>query len=172
MPPRRWASSALAIAGAASGDPDPARVLDAAEQFARTAEDTMSATFVYLLLSQEPTVRYACAGHLPPVWVRPGQPARLLDEGRRPLLGYGSDPRSAAGAASAPFEPGDTILLYTDGLIERRARPLDKGLALLSRALEELADASVDEICTGVLERLTVDQDIEDDVAVMVVRRN
>ena len=131
----------------------------------------MSATFAYLLLSQEPTLRYACAGHLPPVWVRPGQPARLLDEGRRPLLGYGASAESELVTATAPFEPGDTILLYTDGLIERRVRTLDKGLALLTAALEELAACPADEICAGVIDRLTVDQDIEDDIAVMVVRR-
>jgi len=117
-------------------------------------------------------VRYACAGHLPPVWFRPGQPARLLEDGRRPLLGYAGSGGTERGAASAPFEPGDTILLYTDGLVERRIRSLDKGIALLCRTLEELAEASVEEICAGVLARLTVDQDIEDDVAVMVVRHN
>ena len=161
-----------AIAGAASGDPDPTRVLDAAETFARTAEDTMSATVAYMLLGEGSTVSYACAGHLPPVWFRPGQPARLLEDGRRPLLGYATSPGTGPAAARAPFEPGDTILLYTDGLVERRVRSLDKGLALLCRALEELADAPVEAICAGVLERLTADQDIEDDVAVMVVRHN
>jgi serine phosphatase RsbU (regulator of sigma subunit)/PAS domain-containing protein len=160
-----------AIAGAASGDPDPAHVLDAAEHFARTAEDTMSATFAYLLLGQEPVVRYACAGHLPPVWVRPGQPARLLDEGRRPLLGYGGPADSQVVTATAPFERGDTILMFTDGLIERRVRTLDKGLALLTATMEELAEAPPEEICAAVIDRLTHDQDIEDDVAVMVVRR-
>ncbi len=160
-----------AIAGAASSDPDPDRVLAAAEQFARTAEDTMCATTTYLLLNSQPVVRYASAGHLAPVWVRPGERARLLDGGRRPLLGFG-DAHAMPVATNAPFAPGDTIVLYTDGLIERRGRTLDEGLALLQRTVESLADAPVDEVCSVLLERLSHDRDIEDDIAVMALRRN
>ena len=77
-------------------------------------------------------LRYASAGHPPPVVVRRGQEAHLLEA--RPAPPLGSLPFAAYHEAQETLEPGDTILLYTDGLVERRREPLTAGLERL-RAL-------------------------------------
>ena len=61
------------------------------------------------------------------------------------------------------------VLLYTDGLIERRDQPLDVGLRRLRDALAELAGRDLDHLCDELLERLLPDRP-EDDVALVAVR--
>ena len=73
---------------------------------------------------------WAQAGHPPPVLVR-GETARALDPPAGILLGAG---RASYEAASVSLEPGDLLLLYSDGLIERRDRSLEQGLATLTAA--------------------------------------
>ena len=82
------------------------------------------------------TLTWAQAGHPPPVLVR-GSWARPLDPPAGVLLGAGNDEYAAAILALAP---GDLLLLYTDGLIERRNRSMDEGLATLSAAVRGIND--------------------------------
>jgi hypothetical protein len=63
----------------------------------------------------------------------------------------------------------DTVLLYTDGLVERRDRDVDEGTAELLAVLQECAGLSLDALCDRVLERLFL-PDAEDDVAILAVR--
>ena len=65
--------------------------------------------------------------------------------------------------------PGDTVLLYSDGLVERRDRDLDEGLAELGAVLTELGGLPLPELCDRLLDRLVVDGH-EDDVAIIAVR--
>jgi len=68
------------------------------------------------------------------------------------------------------FLPRDSVvLLYTDGLVERRDQPLDEGLERLQTTLGELAGRSLDEICDELLRRLLPERP-EDDVAIVAVR--
>jgi serine phosphatase RsbU (regulator of sigma subunit) len=67
------------------------------------------------------------------------------------------------------LDRGATVLLFTDGLVERRDADLDAGLARLRDALRELADRPLQELLDEVLERL-VDGHPEDDVALVAVR--
>jgi serine phosphatase RsbU (regulator of sigma subunit) len=87
-------------------------------------------------------------------------PADLL-LGVDPLL-----PRTDHGTVLAP---GSTVLLYTDGLVERRDRDIDEGTAALVAVVAECAGLALDELCDRVLERLFL-PDAEDDVAVLAVR--
>jgi serine phosphatase RsbU (regulator of sigma subunit) len=79
---------------------------------------------------------WAQAGHPPPVLVR-GSWARPVDPPSGILLGAGNAPYQAATLA---LDPGDVLLLYSDGLIERRDRSIDEGLATLANAARGLAD--------------------------------
>jgi serine phosphatase RsbU (regulator of sigma subunit) len=65
--------------------------------------------------------------------------------------------------------PGDTVLLYTDGLIERRDRDIDAGTDELIAVLQKCAGLSLDELCDGVHARMFL-PDAEDDVALLAVR--
>jgi serine phosphatase RsbU (regulator of sigma subunit) len=79
---------------------------------------------------------WAQAGHPPPVLVR-GNWAQPVDPPAGILLGAGNAPYEAATLA---LEPGDLLLLYSDGLIERRDRSIDDGLATLANAARGIAD--------------------------------
>jgi serine phosphatase RsbU (regulator of sigma subunit) len=67
------------------------------------------------------------------------------------------------------LDPGDTLLLYTDGLVERRNRDIDVGTEELVSVLREVAGLPLDQLCDRVLERMFL-PDAEDDVAVLAVR--
>ena len=113
-------------------------------------------------------LRWSNAGHPPPVLICADGTTRLLEFTPERLLGV--TPDAARSDHDVPLQPGDTVLLYTDGLVERRDRPLDEGTAELLRTLRRLAGASLDDLCDGLLAGLP-DQ-VEDDVAVLAVRRS
>ena len=125
----RSALSALAL----SAD-SPARVLDGLERFARQVEGARLATVAYAVLDPVGgTLRYACAGHPPPLLVGPDGSTEFLEDGRSPLLC--ALPPGLAGPraeGSARLRPGARLLLYSDGLVERRRESLDVGLDRLA----------------------------------------
>jgi anti-sigma regulatory factor (Ser/Thr protein kinase)/putative methionine-R-sulfoxide reductase with GAF domain len=111
-------------------------------------------------------LRYASAGHPPPVVVRQGERASLMAAGTAPPLG--TLPFAVYHEVEATLEPGDTILLYTDGLVERRREPLTKGL----ERLRELAavTASAEGLCQRVTDHLVPPTGGDDDIAVVALR--
>jgi hypothetical protein len=111
---------------------------------------------------------YTAAGHPPPLLITAAGEARYLEEGHGPLLGVDPDlPRSSA---KEFLPPGSTILLYSDGLVERRGEPLDHGLTRLRRHAARLAAQPPDAVCEQLLSALVVDIDAADDVALLAVR--
>ena len=80
----------------------------------------------------------------------------------------GVDPEPCSGESVVTLDRGSTVLLYTDGLVERRDADLDEGMALRD-ALIELADQPLQELLDELLERL-VHGPPEDDVALVAVR--
>ncbi len=112
-------------------------------------------------------LRWSSAGHLPPVVVAADGRVRLLDEPGDLMLGVEPDlPRSDSVTV---LEPGDTVWLCTDGLVERSDQSLDQGLARLRRALTSLHRLPLDEACDRLLERM-LPFGHPDDVAVLAVR--
>ncbi|SNS21676.1 Serine phosphatase RsbU, regulator of sigma subunit [Geodermatophilus saharensis] len=112
------------------------------------------------------TLTWSSAGHLPPLLVPAAGPPRLLD--RRPDLLLGVRPDSVRSDAVEVLAPGTTLLLYTDGLVERRDADLDAGLARLLAAAVDLAGLPAGEVCDTVLARLAPDR--ADDVALLGLR--
>ncbi|WP_337061592.1 SpoIIE family protein phosphatase [Kineococcus sp. G2] len=112
------------------------------------------------------TLRWSNAGHPPPLLLEPGAGARLLEEPADLLLGLA--PESGRGDHSVPLLPGATVLLYTDGLVERRDESLDTGLARLLEAAGELAHLPLEEFVDAVVTRVAPDPG--DDVAVVALR--
>ena len=131
-------SAVRALAVAAEG---PAQILQRLDEFVEHIDIARNATIAYADLDLETGVlRYACAGHPPPVLIGGDGTPRLLWEGRSPPVG------AFAGAfvrdqAEAVLEPGARLLLYTDGLVERRDRPIDRGLDELLAAVTALPGA-------------------------------
>ncbi|HST66494.1 MAG TPA: SpoIIE family protein phosphatase, partial [Mycobacteriales bacterium] len=126
-----------ALAALALSAESPARVLDGLERFAWQIEGARLATVAYAVLDPVGgTLTYACAGHPPPLVVEPDGTARFLDDGRSPLLCAlppgSTGPRAEGGTV---LEPGARLLLYSDGLVERRRESLNVGLdRLVERA--------------------------------------
>jgi serine phosphatase RsbU (regulator of sigma subunit) len=101
------------------------------------------------------------------VLLAPDGSCHLLDEKSDLLLGV--DPGTDRADHTLMLEPGSTLMLYTDGLIERRGSSIDVGLDDLCTALTSLAGAGLDDLCDGVLERLAAHTG-EDDIALVAVR--
>ncbi|MFC4908420.1 SpoIIE family protein phosphatase [Actinomadura gamaensis] len=110
----------------------------------------------------EPQSRYlewASAGHPPPVLLRDGK-AGPLSVDAEPLLG--AAPEFEYGTNSTLLEPGDVVLFYTDGLVERRDADLEDGIARLSELLAECPDPEPDAVLDRVLERIGHDRSADD----------
>ena len=106
---------------------------------------------------------WAQAGHPPPLLVR-GEEAHPLTPPAGILLGAGRDGYQEASLA---LEPGDLLLLYSDGLIERRDRSLEEGLDTLTRAAAGISDPG--RVIDAVLAALEL-TDPEDDTCVVALR--
>ncbi|MFC7988295.1 SpoIIE family protein phosphatase [Streptomyces pilosus] len=112
-------------------------------------------------------LRYSVAGHPPPLLVGADGTARFLTAARSPMLGL--VPHPEYDSAVQPLEPGSTLLLYTDGLVERRTEDLTAGLERLRRHAAEAVTRPLQAFCDTVLtDQLTVDND--DDVALIALR--
>ena len=157
------------IMTAVANDPTPGRTLTAADLFARRGADTLGATVGCVLLGPDERISYACAGLPPPVWLRATGGAELLTGGRRPLLGVGE-----AGVdyedAFIDFVTGDTLVLYTDGLIERRGEAIDVGIERLRGVIEGRSRMRPEDLCDVVLSEVAL-EDPEDDIALLVMQR-
>jgi sigma-B regulation protein RsbU (phosphoserine phosphatase) len=106
------------------------------------------------------------AGHPPPVLASPDGTVSVLERPADRLLGV-SVP-AARFDHEVTLAPGDTLVLYTDGLVERRGLPLDDGTAWLVRELEALAGEPLERLCDALLADMPGPR--EDDVAILAVR--
>jgi PAS domain S-box-containing protein len=151
----------------------PATVLTRFEHVAQGLEvDEMSTAILARIEPRdtsgpERSLRWSNAGNPPPVVLLPDGQCLLLDEKSDLLLGV--DPSTDRRDHRLLLAPGSTLLLYTDGLIERRGSSIDVGLDDLCAALSSLAGAGLDAVCDGVLERLAAHTG-EDDIALVAVR--
>jgi phosphoserine phosphatase RsbU/P len=111
---------------------------------------------------------FASAGHLPPLLIRPDGRAEYLGGGSAPpLLAFGEGDPPVEGA----FEQGARVVLYTDGLVERRTEPIDEGLERLRRAAEGFS-GDVDALCDHLLDELRPPPGARhDDIALIAVAR-
>ena len=148
----------------AAREPGPDRILLELDHLLHTTAADRPATCVIAIADPGRGIcTYASAGHLPPVVFRPDGRATLVPVPPGPPLGTG---HSRYVSFTAPCEPGHTLLLYTDGLIERRHEDIDASLRRLTRirgcpAPEDLLDL--------VLDRVAPD-DPEDDIALVAAR--
>ncbi|GAA3185153.1 SpoIIE family protein phosphatase [Blastococcus jejuensis] len=113
-------------------------------------------------------VRWANAGHPPPMLVAPDGAVQVLGGPDGDLL-LGVDPGSIRAEPVVAVEPGSTLFLYTDGLIERRDRTIDDGMDRLAGLLRALAGGPLEEMCDAVLARM-LPATPQDDVALVAVR--
>ncbi|MFE2156737.1 SpoIIE family protein phosphatase [Streptomyces lydicus] len=150
--------------------PSPAQALEVLGLYARSVDGAMAATAVKVLIDTRSTlVIYSNAGHPPPILLHSDGTCELLDKATDPPLGAREHhvPRPQAGLA---YTPGDILVLYTDGLIERRGEDIDAGLERLTTALAQDQTLPPELLADALLARLDVAGGAPDDIALVVIR--
>jgi serine phosphatase RsbU (regulator of sigma subunit)/anti-sigma regulatory factor (Ser/Thr protein kinase) len=107
------------------------------------------------------------AGHLPPLLIEPGGHARLLERARG--LPVGVRTGRSYQSCTYGFPTGSTLLLYTDGLIERRSEPIDRGFERLMSAARAAANHADSPFADRVYRALLDETPLEDDVALLSI---
>jgi serine phosphatase RsbU (regulator of sigma subunit) len=113
-------------------------------------------------------MRWSNAGHLPLLVIHPDGTLGELGRWQGDLL-LGVDRNAVRRESVVELAAGATVLLFTDGLIERRSSDLDAGMARLRAAAVELAARPLAELCDEIIERLVHGRP-EDDVALVAIR--
>jgi GAF domain-containing protein len=157
-----------------SQDPAPSALATAVDRFLEVEPLTPLATAVYVLVdAAEDWAELVIAGHMPPLLVRADGTVEYVELARSPVLGIHPVVRDSSRFA---FHRGDALILFTDGLVERRTHDIDHGLDLLAATVRKQLElgrwrqgrlgALIEEVTTRVM-----DSDRHDDVAVLALRR-
>ena len=153
-------------------DADPGALASAMDRLMSIQPPTPMASAAYVLFDPaHHRLATVVAGHPPPLLMHGGS-SRYVTEDGSPVHGIGVVQRPVV---RLPFAVGDLLLLYTDGLVERRGESIDIGLKRLQAAADEMLggitdDTDLDEVLHVLAEAVT-DPDRHDDVAVLAFRR-
>jgi serine phosphatase RsbU (regulator of sigma subunit) len=146
----------------------PAQALELLDRFAGHVDGAQLSTAMCVRLSPASgRIAFSRAGHPPPLLIR-DEGSAFLDVGLAPALGLNIPRRRPV--ALATLSPGATLLLYTDGLVERRPLPPDHCLSRLVAAGAQLHSAPLRELVDGVLDRMLAGGEPHDDIAVVAIR--
>ncbi|MFD2092494.1 SpoIIE family protein phosphatase [Blastococcus deserti] len=175
----RHAAAAMAqvrnvLRGVAHSQPEsPARVLAALDRALRDLAVGTLATAVLARVERASDgehpgrlLRWSNAGHPAPVLIQRDGAVTLLERTPNRLLGV--DPGSPRDEHACLLPPGSTVVLYTDGLMERRGASLDEGTTWLCQELATLHDLPLEELCDRLLQVLP--DALDDDVALLALR--
>jgi serine phosphatase RsbU (regulator of sigma subunit)/anti-sigma regulatory factor (Ser/Thr protein kinase) len=147
-------------------------ILLRADEFHRHFDEGELVTLLVGLLTPDLcTFRYVSAGHPPPLVVGPDGAVFASDHRANPPLGLPQPPSFVE--EEVAMQPGTSVLLYTDGLIERRDESLDSGLERLRGAAERVLNGTApNDAITDLLERVLSGPRPADDVALMLLHRD
>ena len=149
---------------------DPAEVLARLDAKMQHFEPGALATVSYAVFDLALDSMQIClAGHYPPVFAGPGQPAGLAEVPYGLLIG--ADPDANRRTTTVPVSPGTVLCFYTDGLVERRNQPIEDRLARLCKAAGDAAAGTADDVCATVMAELVGAEPPRDDIAVVALRR-
>ncbi|MFJ3921577.1 SpoIIE family protein phosphatase [Streptomyces sp. NPDC090022] len=149
---------------------EPARSLEVLGLYSRSVDGALATTALQAVIDpRNRRITYSSAGHPPPVLLHPDGACDLLDQATDPPLG--ARPQHVARPqASLSYRPGDTLVLYTDGLIERRGEDIDAGLHRLTDTLARYGRYGTERLADALLARLGVVSGARDDIALIIVR--
>jgi PAS domain S-box-containing protein len=161
----RASARALLLTGA-----EPARLLEELDAVAELIPDAFCTTvFLAVLDTESGEFSYSCAGHLPAILAAPGKAHTLISDARSVPLAV--QRKASRPQAAVTLAPGSTLMLYTDGLVERRDVTLDDGIAHLGKTVAGAMNQTVDDIADAVLTELVPPDGYDDDIAIVVYRR-
>ena len=148
-------------------DPDPVTVFRRVDAFFAATRLDQLVTMVYLLIDPSAgTVHVSIAGHLPPLCVG-GDGARMLSTRAEPPFGVGRPERHAL---TLDLEQGESLVLITDGLVERRGEDIDDGVGRVLAAAVSAPVTNAGQLLERIL-TATKHWGSDDDVTVLVLRR-
>ncbi|MEU6302421.1 ATP-binding SpoIIE family protein phosphatase [Streptomyces chartreusis] len=159
-----------AVQTMAALDLPPAQLLRNLDDLAQRLGDTYLATCLYAVYDPIASeLHIANAGHIPPVLVRAGDGrSELLDLPTGAPIGVGGVPFEAV---RVRVQPGDRLVMCTDGLVEMRGEDIGVGLATLCESAAHPA-ASMDDACDTIIRALNTRGGRKDDVALLMARLN
>ncbi len=126
------------------------------------------ATVVCARLARSGVLRWSSAGHLPPLVAHGDGSTDVLRSHQSPPLGVG--PVSRVMVNSYRLSPGDIVLLYTDGLVERRDEPIDSSLGRLTERVAASDRTSPRSLIEDLVSRHDRSRSTGDDIALVAVR--
>lgn len=144
---------------------DPSAVLGSLDELANELTDAWMTSVVYVVVDVgDRRITLGVAGHPPPLLLQPGRRPQWLDECVGPPLGV---ERGRRVTASVVYDGPARLVLYTDGLVERRDQPIDVGLARLRDAAYGLLDVEGDEFLDRLVAEMAPEAEQQDDIAVL-----
>jgi PAS domain S-box-containing protein len=161
----RASARALLLTGA-----EPAMLLEELDAVAELIPDAFCTTvFLAILDTESGEFSYSCAGHLPAVLAAPRAAHTLISDARSVPLAVHR--KASRPQATVTLPPGSTLMLYTDGLVERRDVSLDDGIKHLGKTVAGGMHLSVDDVADAVLSELAPPGGYDDDIAIVVYRQ-
>jgi PAS domain S-box-containing protein len=156
------------LSGLAHAISDPGVLLDRLDNFVTPDGDRFVATvFLAVLEPSTGIIRFGSAGHPPPLVIRADGAVHPLRAGRSTPLGITDAPQPTA---TATLEAGDTLVLYTDGLIEHKGETIDEGIGRLTSLAAAGSWRDLDRLAERLLAGAP-DHEHPDDIALMILRR-
>jgi serine phosphatase RsbU (regulator of sigma subunit) len=147
------------------GSPDLPAILGRIDRIIYDDPSAWATCVIALLDTARQTIRWVNAGHPPMVLVRDG--VMIVPEAA-PGTMLGVTRVAERTVSEMQLFDGDRLLLFTDGLIERRGEPFDRSLVRLSDALWAHRDRPLDQICAAITDTLLEGFDQADDIAILV----
>lgn len=148
---------------------DPNDLLEELDSYAVKRNALMTTVGIVRFNPASSCVDAAAAGHPPPILMRSGA-AELLDHSLGPPLGTGLADRTWPTEVTTQVSPGDVLVLYTDGLVERRSESIQCGVERLRQLTASLDGTDVEKLCDDIVDTCFADREPRDDVALLVVR--
>ena len=156
-----------AVRAYAVHDPSPEAVMNGLHGLVRELPMAEMVTLLYVLYDPDTgTARFTNAGHPPALLIENGA-TRYLDGGLAPPLGVLAHRDHAE--ATHQLRPGATLLLYTDGLVEKRTLSIQDGLDRLLAEASGLGGSDIDALCDHLLSTLPENGKVADDIALIAL---
>ncbi|TCC47448.1 serine/threonine protein phosphatase [Kribbella capetownensis] len=158
----------MAVRAYAVHDPSPVAVMNGLHELVRELSVAEMVTVLYVLYDPDTgTMRFTNAGHPPALMIDNGG-TRYLEGGLAPPLGVLAQRDYAE--ATQQLRPGATLLLYTDGLIEKRSLSIQDGLDRLVAEASGIGQADLEALCDHLLSALPENDEVADDIALVALR--
>jgi PAS domain S-box-containing protein len=146
----------------------PSEVVEKLDRLVQNLEAGRMATLLYLEIEPDlGSITFSSAGHLPPLVLSPDGAVTYLEGGR--TLPLGVMPSAEYPEATAAIEPGSTLVLYTDGLVEERGVSIDQGLDALRASVAD-GPQEPEALCDHIVSAMLSAREASDDIAVLALR--